>query len=68
MVEKGESYSEARRAFEIMSWNLTYSSLIAIRYIGGEYFHRDHKGDPKGRLSFRGRRCCPSEKGIEVFG
>ncbi|MDQ6780429.1 MAG: zinc-dependent metalloprotease, partial [Candidatus Eremiobacteraeota bacterium] len=48
----GASYAQARRAFEILLSNWWSVSRIATHYIGGEYFTRNHRGDPNARLPF----------------
>ncbi|HEV2878726.1 MAG TPA: zinc-dependent metalloprotease [Candidatus Eremiobacteraceae bacterium] len=48
----GASYAETRRAFAsiLRSWWL--ASRYATHYIGGEYFTRNHRGDPHATLPF----------------
>lgn len=50
---QGESYEEARTAFVALLNAWQRSSLIAAHYIGGEYFTRNHRGDPHAALPFR---------------
>jgi len=49
MVRDGESYESARRAVNILFSSIGYSCNIAAGYVGGTYFHRDHRGDPDAR-------------------
>jgi hypothetical protein len=49
MVREGESYESARRAVNILFSSIGYSCNIAAGYVGGTYFHRDHRGDPDAR-------------------
>lgn len=51
-VDSGESYSILRRRFDRMLFEISNSSIYAGRYVGGQYFHRDHKGDPNARSPF----------------
>ncbi|MCH8053243.1 MAG: zinc-dependent metalloprotease, partial [Planctomycetes bacterium] len=51
-VEDGESYSILRRRFSRLLFEIANSSIYAGRYVGGQYFHRDHKGDPNARPPF----------------
>ncbi|MBI3725965.1 zinc-dependent metalloprotease, partial [bacterium] len=46
VVEKGEGYQDARRGFDMVLFDYGHSGLLASRFVGGEYLHRDHKGDP----------------------
>ncbi|MBG80899.1 MAG: hypothetical protein CMJ39_09355 [Phycisphaerae bacterium] len=50
MVEDGESWSEARKAYELLLGKHATAVGIASNWIGGTYLHRDKKGDPEGRL------------------
>lgn len=51
-VREGESRSYARRAFQtIVSEKATNFQYLG-RMIGGQYFNRDHKGDPNMRPAF----------------
>ncbi len=51
-VDDGDSYSVLRRRFDRLLSEVAFSSMFAGRYIGGQYFHRDHKGDPNARVPF----------------
>jgi hypothetical protein len=46
VVAKGEGYQDARRGFDMVLYDYMQSGLIAARFVGGEYMHRDHRGDP----------------------
>lgn len=49
----GRSYAEERRAFEIiLSEGWTQVVVTAPHYIGGEYFTRNHRGDPGAKPPF----------------
>lgn len=52
MVEAGEDFYPVRRAFGTLLWNYGYVSLLAARYIGGQFLHFDHKNDPNYRPPF----------------
>jgi hypothetical protein len=52
MVEEGEGYQRARRAFNLLLGEHNQAMRLAARFVGGVYVHRDHKGDPKGRPPF----------------
>jgi hypothetical protein len=49
VVQNGESYSKARRAFDMLIYDMAFSGHVAARFVGGFRMHRDHKGDPNGR-------------------
>ncbi|UCG15688.1 MAG: zinc-dependent metalloprotease [Phycisphaerales bacterium] len=51
-VKDGESYSELRKAFDMLLYEYGRCARYAARVIGGEYVHRHHKGDPDARLPF----------------
>jgi hypothetical protein len=46
VVQKGEGYQDARRGFDMVLFDYAQSGLLAARFVGGEYVHRDHRGDP----------------------
>ncbi|MEB3232488.1 MAG: zinc-dependent metalloprotease [Leptolyngbyaceae bacterium] len=48
----GESYSELRDRFDLVFFYYFNHALTATRYIGGQVFNRDRRGDPGGRLPF----------------
>ena len=51
-VEDGESYSRLRDRFNWLIYTIADASTYAGRYVGGQYFYRDHKGDPNARNPF----------------
>jgi hypothetical protein len=52
VVDKGESYQRARRAFTVLLTQYGNSAYLTAAFIGGEYAHRDHRGDPGARDPF----------------
>ncbi len=48
-VESGESYDQLRRSLEMILFEYSRVIQYAARVVGGQYFHRDHKGDPNER-------------------
>ncbi|MEX2121129.1 MAG: zinc-dependent metalloprotease [Pirellulales bacterium] len=48
----GDGYQRARQAFGVLMGNYGQAMHMASRNVGGIYVHRDHKGDPNGRLPF----------------
>jgi hypothetical protein len=51
-VESGEDYQRARLGFAMLLNQYGNGAYLVSRYVGGEYVHRDHKGDPNGRDPF----------------
>ena len=51
-VEPGEGYQHVRRAFRTLMMEHARVMGFVVRYIGGSYTYRDHKGDANGRPPF----------------
>lgn len=49
VVDKGEGYQRARQAFGMLLSQYGNGAHLVSNYIGGQYVHRDHFGDPDGR-------------------
>lgn len=64
LPQRGHSFADARGAFMVLlsSWN--HAADIASRYIGGEYFTRNHRGDPNAAAPFR---PVPREQERQAF-
>ncbi|HNQ23527.1 MAG TPA: zinc-dependent metalloprotease [Phycisphaerae bacterium] len=45
-VEDGDSYAKLRRAFDMLLAEYGRTVGFAVRYVGGQYLSRAHKGDP----------------------
>ena len=52
VTREGMGYQRVRRAFGTLLGEYGYTMFLASRYIGGQYHHRDHRGDESGRLPF----------------
>ncbi|MEM9666079.1 MAG: zinc-dependent metalloprotease, partial [Bacteroidota bacterium] len=52
LIEEGEGYQQLRGATASLLYNRMSSLAPAVRYVGGLYFARDHKGDPNQRMPF----------------
>jgi hypothetical protein len=52
VVDKGEGYQRVRQAFGMLLGQYADAAELMTRYVGGEYMHRDHRGDPSGRDPF----------------
>ena len=50
MVEDGESWSESRKAYDLLLGKHASAVGIASNWIGGSYLNRHKKGDPDARL------------------
>lgn len=62
--KKGERYTKLRQVFNQGIGEYYRAALIAPKFVGGLYFHRDHIGDPNGRLPYR---VVPAEKQREAL-
>lgn len=51
-VKDGESRYHARRAFQTLWFEKARNFEFIARLVGGQYFYRDHKGDPDARPAF----------------
>lgn len=52
LVEDGDGYQKARRAFGVLLGNHGRAMFFASRFVGGVYVHRDHKGDENAKAPF----------------
>jgi hypothetical protein len=52
-VSDGDGYQRARQAFGMLLSEYWRTLSFVSRYPGGIYVHRDHKGDPNGRVPFK---------------
>ncbi|HEV2037552.1 MAG TPA: zinc-dependent metalloprotease, partial [Candidatus Eremiobacteraceae bacterium] len=52
LPKRGASYAETRQAFASTLRSWWAASRYATHYMGGEYFTRNHRGDPNARLPF----------------
>ena len=46
-------YADLTDAFNMLLGQYARSVATGIKYVGGQYQHRDHMGDPEGRAPFR---------------
>jgi hypothetical protein len=51
-VDSGEGYQRTRQAFGVLTAQYGNAAYLVSQFVGGEYVHRDHKGDPGGRDPF----------------
>jgi hypothetical protein len=52
VVEQGEGYQRLRTGFNLLLRQYGDGAYLISRQIGGEYMHRDHRGDPAERDPF----------------
>ncbi|HEY7329071.1 MAG TPA: zinc-dependent metalloprotease [Gemmataceae bacterium] len=52
VVDKGEGYQRARRAFNVLLNQYGNGAYLTARFLGGEHAHRDHRGDSGARDPF----------------
>jgi hypothetical protein len=52
-VDKGEGYQRTRSAFGVLLNQYGNGAHLMANFIGGEYVHRDHRGDANGRDPFQ---------------
>jgi hypothetical protein len=52
VIDKGEGYQRVRQAFTMLLEQYGDAAYLITRFVGGEYMHRDHRGDPSGRDPF----------------
>jgi hypothetical protein len=48
-VDKGERYHRLRQAMDMQFFEARFAGRLAVRFIGGEMLHRDHRDDPGAR-------------------
>jgi len=48
-VDKGEGYNRLRRAMNMQLYAGRSAGSTAVKFVGGEHMHRDHRGDPNAR-------------------
>ena len=52
VTKDGMGYQRVRRAFRSLLGEYSSSMFLATRFIGGQYHHRDHRGDKNARLPY----------------
>jgi hypothetical protein len=60
----GGSYSELSELFNTVFWQYFRNTNFITKYIGGQWFYRNHASDPNGRLPFE---PVPVEKQREAL-
>ena len=63
----GESYSELRDRFDVVFYHYLSHAMTATRYVGGQVFNRDRRGDPGGRQPFEVVSLEKQREAIDVL-
>ena len=48
-MDKGEGYQRTRHGVRRAAEQYGNAAHLVSNFVGGEYMHRDHRGDPNGR-------------------
>ncbi|MFC2171185.1 zinc-dependent metalloprotease [Acidobacteriota bacterium] len=63
----GERYSRLRRVFHMALSEYRIAAVNVPKYIGGVYHHRDHMGDPGGRLPLEPVPAAKQREALELI-
>jgi hypothetical protein len=66
-ARQGEGYQRLRRAFNNAFGEKAISLLNSNKYIGGVYHHRDHVGDPNGRMPYEPVPAAKQRQALELL-
>ncbi|MCI0391770.1 MAG: zinc-dependent metalloprotease [Acidobacteria bacterium] len=66
-TKPGEGYQRLRRVFNNAFGELAISLLNANKYVGGVYHHRDHAGDPNGRVPYEPVPAAKQRQALELL-
>jgi hypothetical protein len=66
-VKKGDSYSKARAAFDVLLSDYERTCGYATRFLGGNYLNRDHKGDPNERPPIQPVEAAQQRRAIDLI-
>jgi hypothetical protein len=66
-AKEGEGYQSLRRGFNRAFGELAISLLNTNKYIGGVYHHRDHVGDPNGRLPYEPVPAAKQRQALDLL-
>ena len=67
VVEKGEGYQRARVAFSKLLQQYGDGAFLTAQFVGGEYAHRDHRGDANGRDPFVPVACAKQREALKFL-
>lgn len=66
-LEDNSAYYEATDLFNTYFFQYTRTLAPAVKYIGGQYQYRDHKGDPDGRMPFEAVEKEKQEEALDMI-
>ncbi|MCC6420302.1 MAG: zinc-dependent metalloprotease [Gemmataceae bacterium] len=66
-VEKGEGYQRVRQAFGLLLGQYGNGAYLVASHVGGEFAHRDHRDDPKGRDPLVPVQAARQRKALEFL-
>jgi hypothetical protein len=67
VVDKGEGYQRTRQAFNLLMGQYGNGAYLVAQFVGGEYAHRDHRDDPKGRDPFIPVKAARQRQALEFL-
>jgi Met-zincin/Domain of unknown function (DUF5117) len=67
VVDKGEGYQRARVAFGVLLQQYGNAAFLSAQFVGGEYVHRDHKGDKDARDPFVPVSCGKQREALKFL-
>jgi len=67
LQKPGEGYQVLRRSFGVSLGQAGSALLLASKYIGGVYHHRDHVGDPGNRLPFEPVPAATQKEALDLL-
>jgi hypothetical protein len=66
-VDKGEGYQRLRLAFSLLLMQYGDAAFLTSQFIGGEFAHRDHRGDPEARDPFMPVPAAKQRKALKFL-
>jgi hypothetical protein len=67
LEKPGEGYQVLRRSFDNSLGQLRSVMLLAAKYVGGVYHHRDHVGDANGRLPYQPVPAVQQKQALQLI-
>jgi hypothetical protein len=67
LAKPGEGYQILRRALTRGMSEYRYGLLVSSKFVGGIYTHRDHVGDPNGRLPYVTVPAAKQREALEML-
>lgn len=66
-THNGDGYQRARQIFGMLLGHYQMSLQFAARYVGGEEFHRSHRGDPNAKAPFEVTPAAKQREALEFL-